>query len=168
MRCLSPRSCPWAFRFSIEPVGTTMPHPPTRRENPTPRRFYGNNNVLEHIEKSTLLDDLKRREREAKERSAEANMLDTMYQVRARVRCRVRSQHVMKCLEALLKSWDVVPLTTMHGCMGLEMSTHCFNCNLIIRRTHKPAHVQSSWEESEGYKLNNASHVARWIAHRCL
>lgn len=46
------------------------------------RRFYGGQNVLSHIEKSTLLDDVKRREREAKERASEANMLDQLYQVR--------------------------------------------------------------------------------------
>ena len=35
-----------------------------------------------HIEKNVLYDDLKRRERESKERAIEAQMLDSMYQVR--------------------------------------------------------------------------------------
>mmetsp|Transcript_43973 Transcript_43973/g.131828 ORF Transcript_43973/g.131828 Transcript_43973/m.131828 type:complete len:497 (-) Transcript_43973:323-1813(-) len=68
------------------------------------QKFYGNNNVLEHIEKSTLLDDLKRREREAKERSAEANMLDTMYQSeRARELNRLRAEEEERLALALSK-----------------------------------------------------------------
>ncbi|KAG1661219.1 hypothetical protein FOA52_008264 [Chlamydomonas sp. UWO 241] len=43
-------------------------------------KFYGGQNVLQHMEKSTLIDDVKRREREAKERAVEGNMLDSLYQ----------------------------------------------------------------------------------------
>lgn len=46
------------------------------------RRFYAAQPTLQHLEKNVLLDDLKRREREAKERAAEANMLDSLYTVR--------------------------------------------------------------------------------------
>ena len=44
-------------------------------------RFYASQPVIGHIEKSVLMDDVKRREREAKERASEANMLDSLYQV---------------------------------------------------------------------------------------
>lgn len=47
-----------------------------------PCRFYAAQPAVMHIEKNVLYDDLKRRERESKERAIEAQMLDSMYQVR--------------------------------------------------------------------------------------
>jgi hypothetical protein len=44
-------------------------------------RFYASQPVIGHIEKSILMDDVKRRERESKERAVEAQMLDSLYQV---------------------------------------------------------------------------------------
>lgn len=49
-----------------------------------PCRFYAAQPAVMHIEKNVLYDDLKRRERESKERAIEAQMLDSMYQVRNR------------------------------------------------------------------------------------
>lgn len=46
-----------------------------------PCRFYASQPIIGHIEKNVLMDDVKRREREAKERASEANMLDSLYQV---------------------------------------------------------------------------------------
>lgn len=45
------------------------------------QRFYASQPVITHIEKSVLTDDVKRRDREAKERASEAQMLDSIYQV---------------------------------------------------------------------------------------
>ncbi len=44
-------------------------------------RFYAQNATLEHIERNVLVDDMKRRDREAKDRKTEAQMLDSLYQV---------------------------------------------------------------------------------------
>jgi len=46
------------------------------------RRFYASQPVITHIEKSVITDDFKRRDREAKERASEAQMLNSLSQVR--------------------------------------------------------------------------------------
>jgi hypothetical protein len=48
-----------------------------------PSRYYAVAPSVAHFEKSVMTDELKRREREAKERAVEAQMLDSLYQVSA-------------------------------------------------------------------------------------
>ncbi len=44
--------------------------------------MYASTAALDHIEKTAFQGDVKRKEREAKERQAEGQLLDSVYQVR--------------------------------------------------------------------------------------
>ncbi len=46
------------------------------------RRYYTQQKAIDNMSGNQLKDDLKRRDREGKERQAEAQMLDSLYQVR--------------------------------------------------------------------------------------
>jgi len=46
-------------------------------------RYYGEQRNLDAASNNALKDDLRRREREARERAAEQNILDSVYRVRA-------------------------------------------------------------------------------------
>lgn len=46
------------------------------------RRFYTQQKAFDHLAGNPFKDDVKRHTREAKERTMEAQMLDSLYQVR--------------------------------------------------------------------------------------